>query len=210
MARTSICWEKIRTPKEECRGGRREGVSTFWLLKGGLTTSQQPPKRRFSEFFYPLFWLNPDSRLAAPDPRVLHSTQKVPLAEAIWRTRQKHSKSWGEAELSRRHLGSNHFEGEREEVRKSENQSMTQLQDAQELQTWAGKSSDAAAEIRRVRRCSRSLQGSKVLSVTLLQVRSKARTHPNTLRSQLEELLAWVAESKQVYSKGTIYIFMSH
>ena len=95
-------------------------------------------------------------------------------------------------------------------MRKSENQSMTQLQHAQELQTWAGKSSDTAAETRRVRRCSRSLQGSKFFSVTLLQVRSKARTHPNTLRSQLEELLAWVAEYKQVYSKGTIYIFMSH
>lgn len=137
-------------------------------MKGGLTTSQQPSKRRFSEFFYPLFWLNPDSRLAAPDPRVLYSTQKVPLAEAIWRTRQKNSKSWGEAELSRRQLGSDHFEGGREEVRKRENQSMTQLQDAQEQQTWAGKSSNAAAETRRVRRYSRSLQGSQVLSVTLL------------------------------------------
>ena len=70
--------------------------------------------------------------------------------------------------------------------------------------------SDTAAETRGVRRYSRSLQGSKVLSVTLLQIRSKARTHPTTLRSQLEDLPAWVAESKQVYSKGTIYIFVSH
>lgn len=66
------------------------------------------------------------------------------------------------------------------------------------------------AETGKIRRYSRSLRGSKVLSVTLLQVQSKARTHPNTLRSQLEELPAWVAESKQVYSKGTIYIFVSY
>lgn len=60
--------------------------------------------------------------MAAPDPRVPHSTQR-PFGGQD----RNIARSGGEAELSRRQLGSDHFEGRE----KRENQSMAQLQGTQ-------------------------------------------------------------------------------
>ena len=100
---------------------------------------------------------------------------------------------------------------QRERKRESGNGPATRCTDSRlQLQRSAEQRVAAAAETKRVRRYSRSRQGSKVPFVTLIRVPSKAKTHLNTLSSHLEELQVRAPESKYVYSQRTIYISMSH
>ena len=95
----------------------RELIATFVISKWGFTATNRHARENFlNSFILSLAYFR--IKTGCPHNRVLHSTEKFPLTKAIWWIKQKHSKSWGQAESSRGQLlGSNLLEGDMERKR---------------------------------------------------------------------------------------------